>query len=52
VAEVLLESWYDPKYGHHDEKRDWLAQFDASSEGLIADLSALRARSMASADLK
>jgi tRNA 2-selenouridine synthase len=52
VAEVLLERWYDPRYGHHDERRTWLARFDASSSSLIADLSALRSKMMASADLK
>ncbi|RMH04966.1 MAG: tRNA 2-selenouridine(34) synthase MnmH [Planctomycetota bacterium] len=44
VAEVLLERYYDPRYGHHDRRRRWAAEFNAADPGLVADLLAFRAR--------
>jgi tRNA 2-selenouridine synthase len=44
VAEVLLERYYDPRYGHHDRRRTWAAQLDASDPGVVAELLGLRRR--------
>lgn len=43
VAEVLLERYYDPRYGHHDRRRHWAASFDVAATGLVAELLRLRA---------
>ncbi|MBC8328167.1 MAG: tRNA 2-selenouridine(34) synthase MnmH [Planctomycetes bacterium] len=42
VAEVLLERYYDPRYGHHDQRRRWALEIDAEQPQLVAQLLALR----------
>ncbi len=43
VAEVLLERYYDPRYGHHDQRRRWAAELDAEQPDLLDVLLTLRA---------
>ncbi len=42
VATILLERWYDPRYGHHDARREWTAQLDATSPRIVEQLLDLR----------
>ncbi len=49
VAEVLLERYYDPRYGHHDRRRSWQAEYDAGDPELVPELLRLRAEAGAGA---
>ena len=42
VAESLLEAYYDPLYGHSDQRRSWVGEFCAEDPAVTADLLAFR----------
>ena len=42
VAESLLEAYYDPLYGHSDQRRSWAGAYCAEDDAVTEDLLALR----------
>ncbi len=42
VAQVLLERYYDPLYGHSDRRRCWAGEFSAEDPDVVVSLLAFR----------